>query len=127
MREASQPIDPSAIAGELDESEDGAESALEQVTVVSAEERRRQVHAGRSLADADASLLPQDDFQRVRCLAEDRLVLGQQGSCDLESLERRSPQRPTAGDSEHAANVDQRLQRTVTELKCLVPLASAVD
>jgi hypothetical protein len=69
-----------AAGNELDEPQDGAEPAFQDVPVVSAEQRGRQLFSVGALADPDARLLPDQDAHRFRGIAEDLFVLGQQRS-----------------------------------------------
>ena len=77
---------------ELEQPKDRTEPALEHLPVVAAEQRRRELGAGRALADPDAPLLPQHDAEGIRRFAKNLLVLRQQRARRGKPLERRAAQ-----------------------------------
>ena len=115
---ASQTIDPSAVTGELDQTEDGAEAALQEVTIVAGSART---------AAARYPMSPGQCRHRPRCHSitrmasdasrKDRLVRRQQRTRNRESFERRSAKRRSAGNSEHPSDVNERPKGAMTELE----------
>src|SRR6185436_2026097 len=116
-----------ARRGKFEQTVNRAEAALEDLAVMAAQQRERQLGAAGTQAESGAGLLKEHDAHGLGGFTEDRFLRGQEVAGLFETHASGSAERGAGGEAEHAGDIHEGLERASFEPEGIGLLAGLFD